>query len=135
MLKTEVWSVSGVNSMKPLLGSQLPSFLKRFDDFKEAEIRSLEILSPSVISIELLAQDKARDFDWISVQLLFEDVRDANIPQKATITYLNMDDGIKIIKEEELYAFCLGNYTTIRAAKASQLYIVCTKIKQSEGAF
>jgi len=135
MLKTEVWSVSGVNSMKPLEISQIAKFLERFDDFKESEIRSLKILSAKEIEITLTAQDKARAFDWITVTLLFNDVKDARLIDEKRVNYVTIEEGITLMNENGEYAFAIGKYNNIAALQDAQLYIITQNIKYEEGMF
>jgi len=121
--------------MKPLLSSKLKEFLDRFDHFKESEIRSLEIISPTTIELTLTAQDKARAYDWLTITLLFDEVNDAKLISGSQIAYVNLDDGISIVTEDGFFAFCLENYKTVASIKESSFYIISKSIKYKEGAF
>ncbi len=121
--------------MKPLDASQITKFLERFDDFKESEIRSLEIISPTEIEITLTAQDKARAFDWITVTMLLSGVSDAKLIDTSKVGFVDMDNGITILKEGSNFAFGVGQYNNISALKDAQLYIISQTIKHKEGAF
>jgi len=120
--------------MKPLEASHITKFLERFDDFKESEIRSLKIISPTEIEITLSAQDKARAYDWITVMLLFNGVSDARLIDTNNLAYLDVSNGVSILKEDD-YAFGLGHYYNINSLKDSQFYIIAQDIKYQEGTF
>jgi hypothetical protein len=121
--------------MRPLTPSELTNFLDRFDDFKESEIRSLNIISPTNIVLSLVAQDKARDNDWITVELEFSDVSDAKLLDKNKFTYADMSDGITILHEVGLMAFGISKYKDISSVKESLLYIIAKSIKYNESGF
>jgi len=121
--------------MRPLFQTDIAYFLERFDHFKESEIRSLEILSPTEVKLTLTAQDKARDFNWVTIELLFLEIIEANLINGPKIAYLDLDDGITLIKENTNYLFCIGNYKTVTSAKDSQLYLISNSIKYREGSF
>ena len=121
--------------MKPLEASQITKFLERFDDFKESEIRSLKIISPTEIEITLSAQDKARAYDWITVTMLFSGVNDAGLLDESKLGYIDMESGITILKEADNFTFALGEYQSISALKDAQLYIIAQTIKYQEGTF
>jgi len=121
--------------MKPLDASQITKFLERFDDFKESEIRSLEIISPTEMKITLTAQDRARAFDWVTVTMLFNGVSDAKLIDESKLGFVDMDNGITILKEGDSFAFGLGHYKNISALKDAQLYLISQTIKYNEGAF
>ena len=121
--------------MKPLHTPQITKFLERFDDFKESEIRSLKIISPTEIEITLTAQDKARAFDQVTVTILLSGVSDAKLIDESKLDFVDTDSGITIIQEGDGFAFGLGQYKTVSALKDAQLYIISQNIKYNEGAF
>jgi hypothetical protein len=121
--------------MKPLNPSEITKFLERFDDFKGSEIRSLEIISPTEMKITFAVQDRARAFDWITVNLLFSGVSDAALIDENKLDYVAMDEGISILHEEALFGFCLDTYKNFSSIKDASLYILSKSIKYSEGAF
>ena len=136
MSKIEVWSVSVVNRenfMKPL--DNIQTFLKRFDNFKNGEFRSIEIISPTVIMITLAGQDEARDFDWISMKLEFHGVIDARLLDETKLSLLDMDNGVSIIKEDNSLAFGIGECYNVNSIKNSSCFIESTDIRQEEGTF
>lgn len=121
--------------MKPLLKKDLSLFLKRFDDFKDAELRSLEIISPTIVKITLAAQDSARGFDWITISLEFDDISDAKLPQNSKLSYINMSEGVTLIHADNSFAFAVGKYETLSSAKNSVCFIFSSCIKYKEASF
>ncbi|QOP46763.1 hypothetical protein FM071_10310 [Sulfurimonas paralvinellae] len=113
----------------------MAKFLERFDDFKECEIRSLEIISPTEMKMTLAVQDKARAYDWITINLLFSDVNDAQLVDENKLPYIDMSEGVSILHSEGLFAFAVGSYKSFSSSKDSSLFIICKNIKYSEGAF
>ena len=65
--------------MKPLHLNELPAFNERFSHFKDAEFRSLNIISPLHIQTTFAVQDSARAYDWITITLEFNGVSDARL--------------------------------------------------------
>ena len=121
--------------MRPLLQKDIQQFLERFDNFKESEIRSLDVISPTTLTLTLTAQDAARGFDWISVEFEFNGVEDAKIVQESQLDFLDMSEGISLLFEENLFAFGVGECYNIAAVKNSACYIVSKGLKYQEGAF
>ena len=122
--------------MKPLNPAGITKLLERFDDFKESEIRSLEIISPTEMAMTFALQDKARAYDWITLQLLFSGVTDAKLVDANKLDYIDMSDGVSILYEEKShFHFALGSYTSAASMSDALLYIVSENIKYNEGAF
>ena len=138
MLKIEVWSVLVVSrqkAMKPLTLKELPAFVERFCSFKDAEFRSLEIISPLQIKITLAVQDSARAYDWITVALEFNGVSDARLLENSRLSFIDMSDGANIIKDENSFAFGIGECYNISNIKSSSCFIVANTLKYEEGLF
>jgi len=121
--------------MKPLLEKELPSFLQRFDNFKEAEFRSLEMISPTQISITFATQDNARAFDRVTIKLEFTNVTDAKLLQESKISLINISDGISIIYNNNKFAFTIAECYNISDIKNTTLYIISDSLKFQEGIF
>ncbi|MBC8237959.1 MAG: hypothetical protein H8E76_06985 [Helicobacteraceae bacterium] len=119
--------------MKPL--GDIQTFLKRFDNFKGGEFRSLEVLSPTAMSVTLAGQDEARGFDWVSMKLEFNGVSDARLLDESKLSLLDMNDGISIVSEGSSLAFGIGECYTLPSIKNSSCFILSTDIRQEEGTF
>ena len=121
--------------MKPLNKSQLKNFTDRFDNFKESQIRSFKIISPIQVQLELAVQDSAREFNWITLELLFSDITDAKLIEDEKLHLLDLNDGISIINSENQFAFALGECYNISTIKNSIFYIISNNIKYKESSF
>ena len=119
--------------MKPL--TNLKEFLKRFDNFKGGEIRSIEVISVTTILVTLASQDVARDFDWISVKLELNNVLDAKLVDESKLSLIDMEDGITIACNDNRFSFAIGEYPNEASIKNSLCYIKCSTIKYKEGLF
>lgn len=121
--------------MKPLLAKDIDSFIQRFNNFKDGDIRSIEIISPSQMRITLAGQDNARSFDWVSLALEFSGVSDAKLIENSKLSFIDMSEGITLLSTHGSIAFSIGEYSQFPMLKNSLLYIVCTSLKYKEGAF
>lgn len=118
--------------MKPLTNTE--EFTKRFGNFIDGEIRSIEIISPTTMRITLAGQDSARSFDWITVTLEFNGVSDARLLDQSKLSLIDMSEGLTIINDNK-FAFAIGECYNISSIKSSTLYIECNGLKYEEGAF
>ncbi|DAB29992.1 MAG TPA: hypothetical protein CFH84_06445 [Sulfurimonas sp. UBA12504] len=121
--------------MKPLLANNLKIFLQRFNNFKNAELRSVEVSSPTTISVTFAAQDSARAFNWITITLTFEGVSDAKLIEINKLSFIDMSDGISLVCETNLIAFSIGSYNSIDAIKNANLFVISNSLKYQEGQF
>jgi hypothetical protein len=109
--------------------------LERFDNFKDAELRLVEVVSPDHVKVTFAVQDKARDFDWITLTLDFTGIVDARLPQENQLQFIDMSDGVNIIKDDNNFAFVIGECYNISTVKNSILYIIAKNLKTHEGLF
>ena len=109
--------------------------LERFSHFKDAEFRSLEVTSPTDIKAVFAVQDSARDFDWITLTLEFSEVSDARLVDGNKIAYIDMSDGISIIKDGNFIAFGIGECYNISTIQNATCYIIAAALNSSEGVF
>ncbi|MCX6052933.1 MAG: hypothetical protein NTZ60_10570 [Campylobacterales bacterium] len=121
--------------MKPLLATELKKFLQRFDNFRDGEIRSIDVMTSTTIIMTLVGQDSARGFDWISIKLEFNSVSDARVIENSKLGLIDMSNGVSIINDDNLFAFGIDECYNISSARNSTCFIVCSDIKFKEGAF
>ena len=121
--------------MKPLTSNNLPAFLERFDNFKDAEFRSLNIISPLQVKLTFGVQDAARAFDWITIELEFNGISDARLLEHKRLALVDMSDGANIVKEGDLFAFGIGECYNISNIKNSVCYLIASDLKYKEGLF
>ena len=120
--------------MKPLTNNNLTAFMQRFENFKDADFRSLDVLSATQIQLVFAVQDKARAYDWISIEILFDGVVDAKLIEENQVDFVDMSDGLTLLYETT-YTFAIGNYKSSQVCKDSILYVVSKTIKYKEGQF
>ena len=113
----------------------MPIDLERFLHFKDAEFRSCEVISPLEMHLTFALQDKARDFDWITLRLEFNGVSDARLLDGNKIAYIDMSDGISIIKDDNFIAFGIGECYNIDTIRNANCFIIANSLKTFEGAF
>ena len=121
--------------MKPLQVKDIDNFLKRFDNFKDGELRSIEVVSPTTMQVTIAGQDSARGNDWISMNFEFNNVSDARLLENSKLSLVDMDDGISIINENGNFGFGIGEYSNISGIKNATCQIVCSDMKYQEGLF
>ncbi len=119
--------------MKPL--TNIKEFLDRFDSFCDGELRHVDVISPTTISITLTTQDKAKDFDWVSITLEFSGVSDALLLENKKLNLVDMSNGISIIKENNLFYFGIGRCKNISNIKTSTCHTESLSIKYKQGTF
>ena len=121
--------------MKPLLAKELLNFVKRFDNFIDAQIRSIDLVSPTSIVASIACQDSLRGYDWLTLKLEFSGVLDAKLLDNSKISLVDMDDGISIINEKNHFAFAIGSYNNISGIKNANTYIISSSVKYKEESF
>jgi hypothetical protein len=119
--------------VKPI--TDVEEFVKRFDNFKDGEIRSMKIISPTTMLVTLAGQDSARAFDWITIDLEFSGVSDARLLEDSKLSLIDMNDGISIINENNKFAFGIGECNNISGIKNATAYIESDNLKYEEGSF
>jgi len=119
--------------MKPI--TNIESFLERFNNFKDAEFRSVEVISATSMKITFATQDAARAFDWLTIELEFSGVNDAKLLDEKRIGLVDMQDGITLLSSQNNIGFAIGNYKSLSSIKDSISYIVASSIKYNEGPF
>ena len=118
--------------MRPLSKNEIETFQSRFERFVDSEIKSITILSPTVLRILLGVQDSALGFDWIDLSFELSNVSEANLIDNSKLAYLDMTEGMSIVFEDNKFVFCYGDYSLIRTAKDSALFVICDSIKYEE---
>jgi len=121
--------------MKPLLAKELGSFLQRFENFQDAELRNIEVISPTTLKVTMAAQDSAREFDWVSIELEFNNVEDAKLLESSKLSFVDMSEGITLIHENNKFAFGITNGYNIANIQDAQCYIVSENVKYQESNF
>jgi hypothetical protein len=118
--------------MRPLISSELADFLYRFENFTASQLANIDIISPLSIKIELSVQDRQRAFDWIGLDVLFEEVVEANLVENEKLKHIDMNEGLTIIHENGLFYFMVGDYKTANGTKDALCYIISKSLKYQE---
>ena len=112
--------------MRPLLVKEIDTFLNRFGNFIDGELRELKIISPTVINLTIAGQDEARGFDWITVAFEFAGVSDASLVDSQQLSHVDMSGGATIKYKDNKFTISVNNAT---------FKIVSENIKYQEGQF
>jgi len=120
--------------MRPLEYSKLDSFLKRFNNFIDAEFRALEVVNPTTFKITFALQDGAKEFDWITLSLEFSGVSDAKLLDENKMSFVDMSDGVTFLFEDNSFIFAPQQHSKSSIINASY-YIICNNLKYMEGQF
>ena len=109
--------------------------LERFNHFKDADFRSLEIISPLNVQLTFAVQDGARAHDWITLTLKFNTISDAQLLENNRLGLVDMSSGVTLIEDEGSFAFGVGECYNISTIKTAPLYIIASSLKYEEGLF
>ena len=121
--------------MRPLSPNHIQTFLQRFENFSDAELRSMEVNSATSISVSMAVQDSARAFDWITITLTFEGVSDAKLIDANKLSFVDMSAGISILHTQNSFAFCVGSYKDKESIKNATLFVISDTLKYKESEF
>ena len=107
---------------------EINNLLEKYDNFKYAQIRSIQQLPDSTKIVTLVLQDDDGE-DLNSVKLEFNNVTDSKILDNSVLSYMDMGFGICLIKEHNLYGFSVGHGTAMLHVLNAPLYIVASDLK------
>ncbi len=107
---------------------EINTLLEKYDNFKDAQIRSVETVSDTSKVLTLVVQDDdGEDTDTIKIE--FSGIKESRILESSVLSFLDMMSGISIIKEHDLYGFAIGSGTAMLHVHNAPLYIVASDIK------
>lgn len=107
--------------------SDINSFLDRFANFVDTSLKSIDIVSPSIITVTFHTQDRLRGYDWVGVTLEFSGVSDARVIEPKQLDFVDMSDGITLTPR----GFAIGSYNESNLSD-SICFVLATSIKYSE---
>lgn len=110
---------------------KIETLLTKYNNFKDAQIRSIVSLSDSSKLLTLVIQDDDGE-DINTVEVKFSNIKDSKILKNEVLSFLDMMSGITIIKEHNLYGFAVGKGSTMHHVNSAPLYIVSTDIEIEE---
>jgi len=118
--------------MKPLTSSSASQLLKRIEYATNGELRSVNMKDPTTFTITFSVQDKSREFDWINILFEIRGVHDARFIDDDKFSFINMNDGITILFENDNCGLLFGHYSSLASAKDSVMYVIGKSIKYEE---
>ncbi|MDF1874385.1 hypothetical protein JHD48_01400 [Sulfurimonas sp. SAG-AH-194-I05] len=106
---------------------EISTLLKKYDKFKYAQLRSIQQLSASHKIVTIAIQDDDGE-DTNIVHLEFKNITESKILVNSVLSFLDMGDGIILIKENDLYGFALGCGSAMLQVHNAPLYIVAKEM-------
>lgn len=110
---------------------KIDSLLEKYDNFKDAQIRSIDTTSDDSKIITLVVQDDDGE-DIQRVKIEFINIHNSKILINSVLAFLDMMSGISIIKEHNLYGFAIGKSNAMTNIENSPLYIIASDIRFEE---
>lgn len=118
--------------MKPLTSSSASQLLERIEYATNGELRSVNMKDPTTFTITFSVQDKSREFDWINILFEIHGVHDARFIDDDKFSFINMNDGITILFENDNCGLLFGHYRSLASANDSVMYVIGKSIKYEE---
>jgi hypothetical protein len=109
---------------------EINDLLKKYNNFKYEQLRSVKQLPDSKI-VTLVVQDDDGE-DVSTINMTFTGVSASRILDASVLSLVDMSSGITLIKEKDLYGFALGSGDTMLHVHNAPLYIVATDVKVEE---
>lgn len=106
----------------------IDKLLEKYNNFKDAQIRSIESISDSSKVLTIVIQDDDGE-DVESVKIEFSNINESKILENHVLPFMDMMSGVSIIKEHNLYGFALGSGTAMLHVHNAPLYIISSDIK------
>jgi hypothetical protein len=110
---------------------EINTLLEKYDNFKDAQIRSIKPLSDTSKVLTIVVQDDDGE-DLNTIKIEFNNITNSQILDNSVLSFMDMGFGISIIKEHDLYGFALGKGTAMLHVLNAPLYIVASDIKIEE---
>ncbi len=121
--------------MKPLHASDIESFNKRFNSLIDAQLRRVDVISPTTMLVIFSVQDENRAYDWINLELEVSGVSDARLIDESKISFVDMSEGVSILFEENSVIISVGKYSSVESASNAPLFIKGGTLKYQENTF
>ena len=111
--------------------ANIKEILEKYNNFKDAQIRSVENISDNSKALTIVTMDDdGQDLD--SVKLTFTNITKSRILEGHVLPFLDMMLGVSIIEEKGLYGFALGNDTSMIHVHLAPMYIVASDLEIKE---
>ena len=110
---------------------QIDTILKKYNNFKDAQVRSVQNLTESSKLLTLVVQDDDGE-DINTVKVTFNNINDSRVLVNDVLPFLDMMSGITILKENNLYGFAVGNCSAMLHVHSAPMYIISSDIEIEE---
>ena len=107
---------------------EIDTLLKKYNNFKYEQLRSIQQLPDGSKIVTLVVQDEDGE-DTNTVKLEFNNINDSKILVNDVLSFLDMTSGITLIKENNLYGFAIGNGSAMLQVHNAPLYIIASDVK------
>ena len=107
---------------------EINNLLAKYDHFRYAQLRSIESLTETSKRLTIAIQDdEGEDVEMVVIE--FDNITASKILINSVLSYLDMGDGISIVKENNLYGFAVGSGTAMLHVRSAPMYIIASDIK------
>lgn len=110
---------------------EIDALLEKYNNFKFAQIRSVQNLTDSSKLLTLVIQDDDGE-DVSSVKITFSNINDSRVLVNDVLPFLDMMSGITLIKENDLYGFSVGSANAMLNVHSAPMYIISSDIEIEE---
>lgn len=110
---------------------KITSLLEKYDNFKGAQLRSIQQLPDSTKILTIVVQDDDGE-DLNTIKIKFINVNASKILIDSVLSFLDMMSGITLIKENDLYGFAVGRGDAMLYVHNAPLFIVSSDIEIEE---
>lgn len=110
---------------------KINTILEKYNNFKDAQIRSIQPLSDTSKMVTLVIQDDEGE-DLNTVNIEFHDIKESKILINSVLPMLDMMSGISLVKEHGLYGFAPGSGTAMFHVHSAPMYIVASEVTIKE---
>lgn len=107
------------------------ALLEKYDHFRDAQIRSIESSTDGSKTLTIVVQDDDGE-DLNTIRIVFKDIKESRILQQSVLSFLDMMNGISIIKEHDLYGFAVGSGSAMLHVYSAPMYIIASEIDIDE---
>ena len=111
---------------------EINALLEKYDHFRDAQIHSLQAPSNNSYIVALTVLDEYGIKELYRVKLTFTDFTDVRLLDNYVLSFLDMMQGISIIKERGLYGFAIGSCSAMLNIQNAPLYIVAKELEIEE---
>jgi len=110
---------------------KIDALLKKYNNFKDAQIDSIQQLTDTSKLLTLVIQDDDGE-EVERVKIEFNNIKESKILANHVLPFLDMMSGITIIEEHGLYGFAVGSGTAMLHVHSAPMYIISSDIKIDE---